>query len=164
MTVFYCMKCGAALTPELTALSVLPDVVGWDDVAADERARIGRSTIPQGFYAIDPEPWGAPFVPLGEGQRSRTTPRTPLRPNLDTMTADGPRNSVVLHPSDALDLQPFIDGRNNQGCCGPTGAFGPNLACRCGSRLATLAADCMGPCELHLDPVRTTCRSSAALP
>lgn len=29
------------------------------------------------------------------------------------------------------------------------------MACRCGTRVATLTADCMGPHELHLDPLRT---------
>lgn len=45
-------------------------------------------------------------------------------------------------------------GDNSLGCCGPTSAHGPNLACSCGSCLATWAADCLGPNELHLDPVR----------
>jgi len=40
------------------------------------------------------------------------------------------------------------------GCCGPTGTDGLNRACACGARVATLAADCFGPYELHLDPVR----------
>lgn len=29
------------------------------------------------------------------------------------------------------------------------------MACACGTLAATLAADCLGPHELHLDPVRT---------
>ncbi|WP_243869943.1 hypothetical protein [Streptomyces liangshanensis] len=28
------------------------------------------------------------------------------------------------------------------------------MACGCGTLVATLVADCMGPYELHLDPVR----------
>ncbi|MFE3598388.1 hypothetical protein [Streptomyces sp. NPDC059142] len=32
---------------------------------------------------------------------------------------------------------------------------GLNRACPCGAPVATLAADCFGPFELHLDPVRT---------
>lgn len=76
----------------------------------------------------------------------------------------GPRNTVVIHPEDAPTLQPFIQGDNNLGCCGPTGAHGPNRACPCGSRLATLAADCMGPCELHLDPVRVYAWNDEAQP
>jgi hypothetical protein len=66
----------------------------------------------------------------------------------------GPRNTIIVHPDDVPDLVPFVDGDNQAGCCGPTGANGPNLACRCGSRLGTWAADCMGPNELHLDPLR----------
>lgn len=29
------------------------------------------------------------------------------------------------------------------------------MSCACGARVATLAADRMGPNELHLDPLRT---------
>lgn len=80
------------------------------------------------------------------------------------LVSAGPRNTVVVHPEDAPTLQPFIQGDNNLGCCEPTGAHGPNRACLCGSRLATLAADCMGPCELHLDPVRVFAWNDDAQP
>nr|BFD87027.1 hypothetical protein StreXyl84_64280 [Streptomyces sp. Xyl84] len=67
----------------------------------------------------------------------------------------GWRDSFVVHPDDALPhLEPFTFGDNWLGCCGPTGSHGPNLACLCGSPLATWAADCMGPNELHLDRIR----------
>ncbi|AEM82287.1 hypothetical protein Strvi_2568 [Streptomyces violaceusniger Tu 4113] len=52
---------------------------------------------------------------------------------------------------------PHLEQRktNSNGCCGPTGDEGLNRACPCGAPVATLAADCFGPHELHLDPVRT---------
>ncbi len=90
-----------------------------------------------------------------DGPRPRDTVRSLLRPASRTPTVSaGPRDTIVVHPDDAPALEPFVEGRNHQGCCGPTGTHGPNLTCPCGSRLATLAADCLGPCELRLDPVR----------
>lgn len=67
----------------------------------------------------------------------------------------GPRNTVVVHPDDVPDLLPLPQWENSTGCCGPNGTEGPNRACPCGARIATLAADCFGPYEVHLDPVRT---------
>ncbi|MFF9908971.1 hypothetical protein [Streptomyces sp. NPDC013457] len=67
----------------------------------------------------------------------------------------GVPGTVLMHPEDALDLQPLPNGENSTGCCGPTGNEGLNRACPCGATVATLAADCFGPYELHLDPVRT---------
>ncbi|GGJ72353.1 hypothetical protein GCM10010121_098690 [Streptomyces brasiliensis] len=73
----------------------------------------------------------------------------------DRARSAGQRDSVVVHPDDFLPcLAPVTCGDNWTGCCGSPGAHGPNLACACGSRLATWAADCLGPNELRLDPVR----------
>ncbi|MFF9340784.1 hypothetical protein ACF1CG_13730 [Streptomyces sp. NPDC014773] len=59
MTVFLCSKCGAAITSELAELAAVPDFsVGERD--RDKETRRAPSTIPQGRYAIDPEPWGPP--------------------------------------------------------------------------------------------------------
>lgn len=67
----------------------------------------------------------------------------------------GTRHTVLVHPDNATDLQPLPNWENSNGCCGPTGDEGLNRACPCGAPVATLAADCFGPYELHLDPVRT---------
>jgi hypothetical protein len=67
----------------------------------------------------------------------------------------GTRDTIVIHPDDGLGLQPLPDWENSYGCCGPTGNQGLNRACLCGVPVTTLAADCFGPYELHLDPVRT---------
>ncbi|MFC8453219.1 hypothetical protein [Kitasatospora sp. NPDC057223] len=155
MTLFYCSKCGAVLTPELTALAAVPDPLA---LPLGSRGRGGEprrapSTVPAGHYAVDPEPWGAPFVPRRAGERPG-----PARPRGLPVPGDvvstGTRNTVVVHPDDVPGLRPPPGGRGDHGCCGPTGADGLNLACSCGVRLATLAADCLGPYELHLDPVR----------
>ncbi|UXY25064.1 hypothetical protein N8I84_42365 (plasmid) [Streptomyces cynarae] len=155
MTVFFCTKCGTALTGDLAALPAVPDVDDPDN-GRDKKTGLARSTVPRGHYAIDPDPWGAPFVPAtAPRQHARSTGRELLWPDTGSTVSTGPRNTVVVHPDDVLPrLAPFTCGDNQTGCCGPTGAAGPNLACACGSRLATWAADCMGPNELHLDPVR----------
>ncbi|MEU6242533.1 hypothetical protein [Streptomyces sp. NPDC047024] len=155
MTVFYCTKCGTALTGDLVALPTVPDVDDPDD-GRDKKTGRARSTVPRGHYAIDPDPWGAPFAPAAAPrQHARTSGRELLRTETGATVSAGRRDSVVIHPDDVLPrLTPFTCGDNWTGCCGPTGAHGPNLACACGSRLATWAADCLGPNELHLDPVR----------
>ncbi|MFE6335858.1 hypothetical protein ACFVOK_22035 [Streptomyces sp. NPDC057798] len=135
MTVFYCSKCGATLTPDLLALSAVPTVPGLED-ARPRGARQAPPTVPQGYYAIEAEPWGAPFA-----VRDRCLGRV--------------HNTIVIHPDDAPALRPLPNWENGTGCCGPNGTEGPNRACVCGARVATLAADCFGPYELHLDPVRT---------
>lgn len=157
MTVFYCARCGTPLTGDLVALPILADVDDPDN-GRDRNTGRARSTIPRGHYAIDPEPWGTPFVPAAAPrQHASRTGRELLRLQSGTgpTVSAGQRDSVVVHPDDVLPrLTPFSCNNNWAGCCGPTGAHGPNLACTCGSRLATWAADCLGPNELHLDPVR----------
>jgi hypothetical protein len=155
VTVFYCAKCGTALTGDLVALPSVPDVDDPDD-GRDKKTGRARSTVPHGHYAIDPDPWGAPFVP-GTKPRlpARSRGRELLRTGTGSTVSAGPRDSIVVHADDALPrLEPFTCGDNWLGCCGPTGAHGPNLACACGSRLATWSADCIGPNELHLDSIR----------
>ncbi|WKE71567.1 hypothetical protein [Streptomyces sp. WP-1] len=155
MTVFYRSKCGAELTGDLVALPAVPDV-GDPDAGRDKESGRARSTVPRGCHAIDPDPWGAPFVPVEEPRpEAHSSGRELIRPHDWQTVSAGRRDSVVVHPEDALPrLTPFTCGDNWAGCCGPSGANGPNLACACGSRLATWAADCMGPNELLLDPAR----------
>lgn len=71
------------------------------------------------------------------------------------MVSAGPENSVIVHPDDAPGLRLAPIQGIHLGCCGPLGTGGRNMACGCGTLVATLAADCMGPHELHLDPLRT---------
>ncbi|MEY9966880.1 hypothetical protein ABIA33_004945 [Streptacidiphilus sp. MAP12-16] len=155
MTVFSCARCGTALTGDLVALPAVPDVDDPDE-GRDKKTQRARSTVPRGHYAIDPDPWGAPFrAAAAPRQHTRSRGRGLLRTGTGSTISAGQRDSLVVHPDDVLPrLDPFTCGDNWTGCCGPTGAHGPNLGCACGSRLATWAADCMGPNELHLDPVR----------
>jgi hypothetical protein len=67
------------------------------------------------------------------------------------MISAGPTDNIVIHPDDALELRPLPNWENSTGCCGPSGQHGMNRVCGCGAPTATLAADCSGPYELHLD-------------
>ncbi|MFC9285292.1 hypothetical protein [Streptomyces sp. NPDC057052] len=146
-----------------------PDrVPGIDDPdgGRDKKTGQARSTVPRGHYAIGPDPWGAPFVPAtAPRQPARAQGRELMRSASWATVSAGPRDNVVVHPDDVMPrLTPFTCGANWAGCCGPTGAHGPELACTCGSRLATWAADCLGPDELHLDPVRVYAWHQKPLP
>ena len=152
VTVFYCRKCGAQLTPQLAALPTVPELP--DESERDRATGLLASTVPRGHYAIETEPWGPPYVPHPD-VRGTTMPRwgativqgVPLR-------SAGPQGNAVIHPEDCPDLLPLPHGENGMGCCGPRGDQGRNRMCPCGSRLATLLADCWGPHELHLDALR----------
>ena len=155
MTVFYCSACGA-LTLALTALASVPIVPDLDS-ARLKGARQGSPTVPRSRYAIDREPWGAPFV--RQEDQDDPVPAFPRGPLMATeerfVVSAGPRDTIVVHPDDVPDLQPLPRWENSTGCCGPNGTEGPNWVCLCGARIGTLAADCFGPYELHLAPVRT---------
>ncbi|MFD3326400.1 hypothetical protein [Streptomyces sp. NPDC058701] len=155
MTVFLCSKCGTAITPELTVLATIPDV-SYDERDGNKETRRAPSTIPRGRYAIGLEPWGHPYVV----QDDQEDPKPAQSRGLMVLGEEGfvisagSRQTVLVHPDDA-GLQPLPNWENSMGCCGPTGDKGLNRACPCGAPVATLAADCFGPHELHLDPVRT---------
>ncbi|GLX37641.1 hypothetical protein Sros01_37140 [Streptomyces roseochromogenus] len=136
-----------------------PPVPDVSDDARDRDKKTGRapSTVPRGHYAIDPEPWGPPYLVQDDQENPRPVQsRGPIvcREEGFVISA-GSRQTVLVHPDEADGLQPLPDRENSNGCCGPTGSEGPNRACPCGAPVATLAADCFGPYELHLDPVRT---------
>ncbi|MDR6319787.1 hypothetical protein [Actinoplanes couchii] len=156
MTVFLCSRCGVAITAELVELRAIPDV-HESEQDRDEKTRRAPSTIPPGHFAIDPQPWGFPYVlQENQGDPEPAQSRGPLVCHEEGFVISaGPRDTIVVHPEDAAGLQPLPDHRNSSGCCGPAGNQGLNLACPCGAPVATLAADCFGPYELHLDPVRT---------
>jgi hypothetical protein len=155
MTVFLCSKCGIELTPEVAALPAVPDR-SYDDSDRDKETRRAPSTVPRGHYAIEPEPWGAPYVPHPDQENGGAAqPRGPWMSREGVlMVSTGSRDNVVIHPEDAVGLQPLPNWENGVGCCGPSGDCGLNRACPCGARVATLAADCFGPYELQLDPLR----------
>lgn len=156
MTVFLCSTCGTAITRELVELSAIPDVSD-NEHDRDKQTRRAPSTMPKGHYAIDPEPWGPPYVVQDDQENPKPAQsRGPVVCGEEGFIISvGSRYTVVVHPEDTPDLQPLPGWKNSSGCCGPAGNEGLNRACACGAPIATLAADCYGPYELHLDPVRT---------
>ncbi|MBG0817883.1 hypothetical protein [Planomonospora sp. ID82291] len=142
MTVFACASCGQVLSGDLRRLAGTPAHAGPD-----------RSTVPPGCYAIDPEPFGAPFATRAFPEERPARRRAGAAPRQAPVSA-GKRGTVVVHPHDAPSLRAHPDAARSSGCCGPCGSFGPNMTCGCGVALATLVADCHGPYELRLDPVR----------
>lgn len=152
---FWCSSCGARLTPALIALPLPPTAPQASE--RDPATGLAPSTIPRGHYAIELQPWGAPFAPRADQADPRPAqPRDAVKIHHGVVVESaGPVNTVVIHPDDAPDLTPVADARASTGCCGPCGDWGLNLACACGAAVATLAADCMAPRELHLDPLRT---------
>ncbi|PNE40333.1 hypothetical protein [Streptomyces noursei] len=154
MTVFYCAKCATPLTMELQRLPAVPEV-SIDEKDRDKKTFLAPSTVPRGQYAIDPEPWGAPFEPAGNEPGRSADDRSLMIPSAwgDVVSA-GPRHSAIVHPEDVPTLTLADCDRPHRGCCGPRGTGGRNMACSCGTLVATLVADCMGPHELHLDPIR----------
>src|SRR5690242_11715708 len=53
-----------------------------------------------------------------------------------------PKDAVLMNRADVQDLQ---EVGNREGCCGPDGMGGPNLACRLGHPVAVEMADCWTP-------------------
>jgi hypothetical protein len=155
VTVFLCAKCSTELTPDLAVLIAAPEVA--DSLHRKKGQYHASSTIPRGHYAVEPESWGAPFVQQQDQENpAPCQPRGPVLVDPDGyLISAGPRDTVIVHPDDAPLLRALPDYENSAGCCGPDGKHGPNRACPCGTAVATLAADCTGPYELHLDPVRT---------
>lgn len=122
-----------------------------------------RTDRASGVFAIDPEPWGAPFVVLDDPEvvgasQSRCGAWFTEE---GFMQSAGPSDTALLHPDDVANLKPIRE--TSDGCCGPIGWSGLNGACGCGAPVATLAADCSGPYEVHFDPTATY-SSSAAVP
>ncbi|MFD5550040.1 hypothetical protein ACFWJQ_25375 [Streptomyces goshikiensis] len=156
MTVFLCSKCGTAITPQLAELAAVPNISD-DEHDRDKDTRRAPSTVPQGHYVIDAEPWGPPYVVQNDQEDPRPAQSRGLLVSGEEgfVISAGVRGTVLMYPEDAPDLRPLPNWENSSGCCGPTGNEGLNRSCSCGAAVATLAADCFGPYELHLDPVRT---------
>lgn len=69
------------------------------------------------------------------------------------LTSAGPRNTIVLHPDDAPDLLPDLEG-DHTGCCGWHGQSGLNRLCLCGAAVGTEIRECYTAYALHLDPAQ----------
>ncbi|MFG2819813.1 hypothetical protein ACGFX4_10345 [Kitasatospora sp. NPDC048365] len=149
MVIFHCSGCGAALTPPLKLLPTVPAPPPFEQPRPGSRGP--GATIPRGHYAIETEPWGAPYEPYPQDEDGPSQRRAGWKSDeRGLLKSAGPRGNLVLHPDDAVDLKMLLDA--SMGCCGgPSGDQGLNRACRCGKPVATLAADCSTVYELHLD-------------
>ncbi|MFE5627369.1 hypothetical protein ACFQ8S_35555 [Streptomyces virginiae] len=151
MTIFHCASCGARLTADLRQIDEVPQRPARDGLPVDG-VRRAPATMPRGFYAVDPDPTGAPFVPSQD--QDSFIPAYPGGPSMNNegieMVSGGPRNTLLLHPEDMPDLSWLSTGEVN--CCGAPGDMGPNRGCRCGAPIGTEMSECYTPYELHLVP------------
>lgn len=153
MITFACAACDRPLTRavQLSETLVRPESDGHIGPDGYRRA---PATMHAGHYALEPEPWGAPFLPTDEP--GAVFPGGPWVSDPDGdgfLTSAGPRNTIVLHPDDAPDLLPDLEG-DHTGCCGWHGQSGLNRLCPCGAAVGTEISECYTAYELHLDPAQ----------
>ncbi|MFI9253814.1 hypothetical protein [Streptomyces sp. NPDC053069] len=132
--VFVCAGCGAELTVPLARVA-LP--VG-------ARQSVGHEMLPalmeSGTYAVDPQPWGAPWRRWEDLGAQEAADRGVFAPV--PALSFGPPGSVVLAPGDVRGTV-LVPERCGDGCLGLDGSGGPNLACAdCGRPVATRIDDC----------------------
>ncbi|WP_441250539.1 hypothetical protein [Kitasatospora sp. McL0602] len=152
MTVFVCAACGTPITGVLTELAEVPGRPEFDGRVQADGYRRAPSTLALGFFALESEPWGAPFVPTDECRAAFPGGPCIGDPYGDGfLVSAGPRNTVVLHPDDAPHLQRSPDAKH-VGCCGCHGQEGKNRTCPCGAEVGTVISECYTAYELHLDP------------
>ncbi|SBT50530.1 hypothetical protein [Micromonospora auratinigra] len=138
MTVFACLRCGTALTGDLaeTPIEELPSPSSPSDLPPGETC---PAWVPEGRYAVDPDPFGPPYVPIADDERM--------------LVAAGPRNTVLINPDDLLVRRLINDASRLNGCCGLDGTDGPNLLCGCGAEIATETSDCWTAQVVRLEPL-----------
>ncbi|OSZ56382.1 hypothetical protein OQI_33235 [Streptomyces pharetrae CZA14] len=157
MIVLVCAACSCPLT-RTVQLSETLSRPSFDGRVGPDGARRAPATMPHGFYAVEPEPWDAPLVPIDD-----PVPVFPEGPCVGDPDGDGflvsagPRDTIVLHPDDAPRLLHAQVGEDQDpwqhvGCCGLHGRGGPNRLCPYGTPVGTETSDCSGAYELHLDP------------
>ncbi|WP_433127701.1 hypothetical protein ACQPWW_32965 [Micromonospora sp. CA-240977] len=138
MTLFACLRCRTALTDDLheAQLAELPEPVSPSDLQPGD---VCPAWVPPGMFAVDPQPFGPPHVPIETDGRM--------------LVSAGPRNTVLINPDDLLVRQLHLDGRRRNGCCGLDGCDGPNLVCSCGAEIATESSDCWTAQVVRLQPL-----------
>ncbi|GAA2085170.1 hypothetical protein GCM10009780_24970 [Actinomadura alba] len=100
----------------------------------------------QGTYAVDPEPFGPPWLQLDDEESVLIHGRPGGRGSA------GPRDTYVLAPGDVQNTRLILE-KCETGCWGLNGGAGPNLACvSCGAEVGTRTDDCQNWQEARLDP------------
>ncbi|MEV0394158.1 hypothetical protein [Polymorphospora rubra] len=93
-----------------------------------------------GTYAVDPEPFGPPWLRWDEVSAVEAEAHGVYAPVF--ALSCGPRGAVVVAPGDVRGTV-LIPGPADGNCCGLDGQDGPNLACeRCRRPVATRVDDC----------------------
>lgn len=151
---FACVACGSAITGPLTELAEVPVRPMDQGDSKDGGTRTASATMPRGCFAVEPEHWGAPYVPREDPVAIFPGGPCVCDPEGDNfLVSAGPRGTVVLHPGDAPGLEPVRAlSFDDVGCCGLSGRGGMNRRCPCGAPMGTEVSDCSTPYELHLDP------------
>ena len=142
MTIFFCSRCDAPLTVELSRVA-LP-------VTAGQSHGYGLLTTltEPGTFAVDPFPSAPPW------RRDDGAPMPGSRDDgaLVRLLPGGPAGRILIAPGDLRGAE-FIPDRLAGRCCGLDGSAGPNLACeRCGTPVATRVDDCGSWQAVWLDP------------
>lgn len=138
MTVFACLRCRAALTGDLDEVQFaeLPEPVSPSDLRPGDPC---PAWVPLGRFAVDTDTFGPPHVPSPTHER--------------LLVSAGPRNTVLINPSDLLVRRLHPDRKRRNGCCGLDGCDGPNLVCNCGTEVATESSDCWTAQVVRLQPL-----------
>jgi hypothetical protein len=141
---FACTECGAVLTAPVSQVA-LP---------VHAHQKYGHDLLPAllepGTYAVDPEPFGPPWVRWDEVGVEEAEARGVYAPEF--ALSFGPRKAIAVAPGDVRRTV-LIPDRCGGSCCGLDGRDGPNLACApCGSAVATLIDDCAYWHVVWLDP------------
>jgi hypothetical protein len=133
MEVFHCARCDTVLSRTLRRVPY-----PHRDTTPPQHFS-GPARMEPGTYAVDPEPFGPPWLPAGGG-------------------SDGPCGTYVLAPGDARNTRLVLD-RCASGCLGLNGGLGPNAACgSCGAAVATRIDDCDHWQEVRLEPAAVAVR------
>jgi hypothetical protein len=123
VAVFACRRCGALVSGDVEEVP-LPD-----QAPAAGTRRESQPRMMPGTFAVDPEPFGPPYVPIAVDSR--------------ILVSDGSRDTIVLSPADVRGVERHRDRQRLNGCCGLDGTDGPNLVCAgCGAEIATEQSDC----------------------
>ncbi|MER6073092.1 hypothetical protein ABT187_30460 [Streptomyces sp. NPDC001817] len=68
MDVLLCAACGHPLTEPVRRLDEIPGFPGRDGLPGPDGLRRPPAWLPRGSYAVDPLPYGAPFVPVPDDE------------------------------------------------------------------------------------------------
>ncbi|MFJ8747501.1 hypothetical protein ACIRL2_50265 [Embleya sp. NPDC127516] len=156
MFVFVCAGCGSELTIPLSPV----------ELPAHAHQKYGNAIqlpvlMESGTFAVEPEPWGAPWRRWEDIDPDEAAARgihAPLH-----ALSDGAPGTVIIAPGDTRGtvLVPHAAGGH---CCGLDWGDGPNMACEaCGLPVASRIDDCslwqavwLAPDAVHRLPVDDT--------